>query len=61
MGGDVYMVGIEAELILHVEHDQDAAGDAHRQADDVDQRIAFVAPQVAASNFQIVLDHSFSF
>ena len=46
-----------AQLIVHIEHDRDAAGDADGETDDVDQRICFLPEEISQGDFEIVGNH----
>ena len=53
----VFVVFVEAEFVQDEEQDQHTCRDAHSQADDVDQRIGFVPPDIARGYFEVVLNH----
>ena len=50
------MMGVVVEFEANVEMDQEAAGDAHRKAEDVDGRIAFVSEKIPKRHSEIVQD-----
>jgi hypothetical protein len=51
------MVAIKTEFILQPHENQDRAGYAHCQSDDVDYRVDFVAPDVSEGHFEVVGKH----
>lgn len=52
------MKGIERCLILHPQKDEQATGEAGRQARDVDKGIDLIAKQVTQGDQGVVLEHS---
>ena len=56
----VFIVGdiaVIAELVLHIEKDQDAAGDPDRKSQQIDERIPLMAGDVPEGCFEIVFKH----
>ena len=55
--GCVLMEGVEAQLVGNKEPDQDAAGQADGQPEDIDKRKGFFPEEVSEGEFQVVLYH----
>lgn len=51
------MVPVVAQFILDVEYNQEAAGNADGEAQDVDEGVRLVPEEIPASDFQVVSDH----
>jgi hypothetical protein len=51
---------IVTQFVVHVEQNQNAARHAHGEAENVDQRIAFVLQQIAQRDFEVIFEHGFS-
>jgi hypothetical protein len=51
------MEAVVADLVLHPEHDEQAAGHPDGQSDQVDGEEALVPPVVAERRFQVVSQH----
>jgi hypothetical protein len=50
----VLWIAVVAEFILHVQQNEDAAGDAYGQSHEVYQRVSFVAFEIAECGFDVV-------
>jgi hypothetical protein len=57
----VGVVPVEAELVQDIGEDEQAAGQAHGQTEQVDEGNEFVFRQVAEGDLQIVPDHRHRF
>ena len=53
----IFMIAIKTEFILHQHENEDRAGHAHCQSNDVDYRVYFVAPDVSEGHFEVVGKH----
>jgi len=51
------MVPVVLQLILHEQKDHQAAGHASSEAKGVDEREAFILPELAERNFQVVFEY----
>ena len=56
--GCVLMEGVEAELVGEEEPDEDAAGQADSQAEDIDKGKGFFPEQVAESELEVTFQHT---
>jgi hypothetical protein len=51
------MEAVKAQLVAHPQHNQDAAGHAQRQPENIDKREHLVPQQIPESYFEVILKH----